>query len=150
MNTNRDTDTKASRPTTAAVRDWARRNGIAVSDRGRIPTSVYEEYESALTVSALEPWPPAPHRSPAHPAVRAAALRQDIAPIPDDVSPLRVSAIADTIDAHARCDVCSARAYVLTGHEAGTLAWCKHHAEQIAIPSGARIVADTRATLLAA
>ena len=30
-----------------AIRDWARKNGHAVSDRGRIPASVVEAYEAA-------------------------------------------------------------------------------------------------------
>jgi hypothetical protein len=30
-----------------AIREWARRNGHQVSDRGRIPSSVVEAYESA-------------------------------------------------------------------------------------------------------
>jgi hypothetical protein len=30
-----------------AIRDWARKNGHAVSDRGRIPASVVEAYEGA-------------------------------------------------------------------------------------------------------
>jgi hypothetical protein len=35
----------ASRP--GAIRDWARKNGHAVSDRGRIPASVVDAYEAA-------------------------------------------------------------------------------------------------------
>jgi hypothetical protein len=30
-----------------AIREWARKNGHAVSDRGRIPASVVDAYESA-------------------------------------------------------------------------------------------------------
>lgn len=30
-----------------AIREWARRNGHAVSDRGRIPASILEAYEAA-------------------------------------------------------------------------------------------------------
>lgn len=32
---------------TAKIREWARRNGYTVSDRGRIPSSVREAYELA-------------------------------------------------------------------------------------------------------
>jgi hypothetical protein len=31
----------------SAIRDWARRNGHQVSDRGRIPASVVSAYEDA-------------------------------------------------------------------------------------------------------
>ncbi|GAB2933877.1 Lsr2 family protein [Rhodococcus aerolatus] len=37
----------ADREQSAAVREWARRNGYEVSDRGRIPSSVVEAYNSA-------------------------------------------------------------------------------------------------------
>jgi hypothetical protein len=39
--------TRSSREQTAAIRQWAREHGHQVSDRGRIPTSVIEAYESA-------------------------------------------------------------------------------------------------------
>ncbi|NKE55366.1 Lsr2 family protein [Lentzea sp. PSKA42] len=32
---------------TKAIRDWARANGHEISDRGRIPTSIIEEFEKA-------------------------------------------------------------------------------------------------------
>lgn len=32
---------------TSEIRDWARRNGFAVSDRGRIPANVLEAYNAA-------------------------------------------------------------------------------------------------------
>jgi hypothetical protein len=32
---------------TAEVREWARANGLAVSERGRIPAKVMEQYEAA-------------------------------------------------------------------------------------------------------
>jgi hypothetical protein len=34
-------------PNLAAVRAWARKNGMKVSDRGRIPASVTEAYEAS-------------------------------------------------------------------------------------------------------
>ncbi|NMO03682.1 Lsr2 family protein [Gordonia sp. TBRC 11910] len=36
-----------SKEQTQAIRDWARKNGHAVSDRGRIPASVVEAFDSA-------------------------------------------------------------------------------------------------------
>ena len=38
---------RANREETAAIREWARENGHTVSDRGRIPKSVIEAYQSA-------------------------------------------------------------------------------------------------------
>ena len=38
---------RMDREQAGAIREWARRNGHAVSDRGRIPASVVEAYESA-------------------------------------------------------------------------------------------------------
>lgn len=37
--------TAQERQNAAAVRKWARENGVAVDDRGRIPASVWEQYE---------------------------------------------------------------------------------------------------------
>ena len=37
----------ASRDRSGAIRAWAKGQGIAVSDRGRIPVSVVEQYEAA-------------------------------------------------------------------------------------------------------
>lgn len=39
--------TAASRERSADIRAWAKDNGIAVSERGRIPASVIERYEAA-------------------------------------------------------------------------------------------------------
>jgi hypothetical protein len=39
--------TAASRERTANIRAWAKGRGIAVSERGRIPASVVEQYEAA-------------------------------------------------------------------------------------------------------
>src|SRR3954452_15417244 len=57
-----------------AIRDWARKNGHQVSDRGRIPASVVEAYESAHyrpscrpPARACECWGqggPSPHQGP--------------------------------------------------------------------------------------
>src|SRR6476646_7680475 len=43
----RATGGRMDREQARAIRDWARKNGHAVSDRGRIPASVVEAYESA-------------------------------------------------------------------------------------------------------
>jgi hypothetical protein len=37
----------SARQHSAAVRAWAKEHGLAVSDRGRIPSSVIEQYEAA-------------------------------------------------------------------------------------------------------
>ena len=39
--------TAASRDRSGSIRAWAKQQGIAVSDRGRIPASVVEQYEAA-------------------------------------------------------------------------------------------------------
>src|SRR5271169_5496149 len=39
--------TAASRDRSGGIRAWAKGQGIAVSDRGRIPASVVEQYEAA-------------------------------------------------------------------------------------------------------
>ena len=44
----RSTRTPSSRQHSGAVRTWARQQGIAVSDRGRIPASVLDQYEIAV------------------------------------------------------------------------------------------------------
>ena len=38
--------TTAHRQHSAAIRDWAKRTGISVSDRGRIPADVVKRYEA--------------------------------------------------------------------------------------------------------
>jgi len=38
----------ASRPVSGGIRGWAKGQGIAVSDRGRIPASVVAQYEAAM------------------------------------------------------------------------------------------------------
>ena len=38
---------RMDREQAGAIRDWARKNGHAVSDRGRIPAAVVEAFESA-------------------------------------------------------------------------------------------------------
>lgn len=43
----RATGGRMDREQASAIRDWARKNGHAVSDRGRIPASVVEAYEAA-------------------------------------------------------------------------------------------------------
>jgi hypothetical protein len=41
--------TAASRDRSSGVQAWAKGQGIAVSERGRIPASVVEQYEAATT-----------------------------------------------------------------------------------------------------
>ncbi|WP_030144769.1 histone-like nucleoid-structuring protein Lsr2 [Spirillospora albida] len=43
----RGTRTAGSRERSAEIRDWAKRNGIEVNARGRIPANVIEQYEAA-------------------------------------------------------------------------------------------------------
>ena len=43
----RSARTRSSRSRSSGVRTWAKEQGIAVSDRGRIPASVVEQYEAA-------------------------------------------------------------------------------------------------------
>jgi Lsr2 len=43
----RATGGRMDREQAGAIRDWARKNGHQVSDRGRIPASVVEAYEAA-------------------------------------------------------------------------------------------------------
>ena len=43
----RATGGRMDREQAGAIRDWARKNGHVVSDRGRIPASVVEAYEAA-------------------------------------------------------------------------------------------------------
>jgi hypothetical protein len=38
---------RADREQTAAIRDWARKNGFDIGDKGRIPTSAVEAYHRA-------------------------------------------------------------------------------------------------------
>jgi hypothetical protein len=40
--------TSAARQRSADIRAWAKANGIPVSDRGRIPASVAEQYKAAI------------------------------------------------------------------------------------------------------
>jgi hypothetical protein len=42
------TPARASREQLQAIREWARKNGLEVSDRGRIPASVVEAFEAAV------------------------------------------------------------------------------------------------------
>jgi hypothetical protein len=39
--------TSSGRQRSGTIRDWAKDQGIAVSDRGRIPANVVEQYEAA-------------------------------------------------------------------------------------------------------
>ena len=41
--------TASTRQRSNEIRSWAKTQGIAVSDRGRIPASVVEQYEAATT-----------------------------------------------------------------------------------------------------
>jgi hypothetical protein len=40
--------TAMDREQAAAIRDWARRQGLQVSDRGRIPASIVEQYNQSV------------------------------------------------------------------------------------------------------
>ena len=46
-NRGRSTGGRMDREQAGAIRDWARKNGHNVSDRGRIPASVVDAYEAA-------------------------------------------------------------------------------------------------------
>jgi hypothetical protein len=41
--------TAASRQRSGDIREWAKQHGIAVSERGRIPASVVEQYQTATS-----------------------------------------------------------------------------------------------------
>ena len=55
MSTVRSTGSGRSREDTAAIREWANANGLEVSTRGRISSTVLEAYENRATVSAAAP-----------------------------------------------------------------------------------------------
>src|SRR3954451_5817555 len=59
---------RMAREQAGPIRDWARKNGHAVSDRGRIPASVVEAYEGAHRKDPLAPalagWCRDPARGP--------------------------------------------------------------------------------------
>lgn len=40
--------TSMDREQAAAIRDWARKQGLKVSDRGRIPASIVEQYNTSV------------------------------------------------------------------------------------------------------
>jgi len=163
MTRNTNTDTTSPRPTNAAVREWARRNGIVVNARGPLPVEVVAAYEQDTAKASAAPaaravqYParlspmvaPVTNTSAAPAAATAPAPVAAPAAATATATPLRVAAITDSIDPTLRCDYCNARAYVLTKHAAGTLAWCKHHAEKIAIPAGQALIADARHLLAA-
>jgi Lsr2 len=44
-----DKSARSSREETAAIRQWARDNGHQVSERGRIPKSVLDAYQAAIS-----------------------------------------------------------------------------------------------------
>jgi len=44
-----DQRTSSSRERSGDIRAWAKEQGIAVSERGRIPASVVEQYQAATT-----------------------------------------------------------------------------------------------------
>ena len=52
--------TKSDPAQLAAIRDWARRRGLEVKDRGRIPADIVEQYNAD---AATVPEPPAKRRS---------------------------------------------------------------------------------------
>ena len=55
MSTVRSTGSGRSRGETAAIREWANANGLEVSTRGRISSTVLEAYESRATLPAAAP-----------------------------------------------------------------------------------------------
>ena len=55
MSTARSTGSVRSRGETAAIREWANANGLEVSTRGRISSTVLEAYENRATVPAAAP-----------------------------------------------------------------------------------------------
>jgi len=55
MSTVRSTGSGRSRGETAAIREWANANGLEVSTRGRISSTVLEAYENRATVPAAAP-----------------------------------------------------------------------------------------------
>ena len=55
MSTVRSTGSGRSRGETAAIREWANANGLEVSTRGRISSTVLEAYENRATAPAAAP-----------------------------------------------------------------------------------------------
>ena len=55
MSTVRSTGSVRSHGETAAIREWANTNGLEVSTRGRISSTVLEAYENRATASAAAP-----------------------------------------------------------------------------------------------
>ena len=55
MSTVRSTGSGRSRGETAAIREWANANGLEVSTRGRISSTVLEAYENRATLPAAAP-----------------------------------------------------------------------------------------------
>ncbi|PPK66393.1 Lsr2 family protein [Actinokineospora auranticolor] len=62
-----------SKEQTKAIRDWARRNGHDISERGRIPSAVVEAFEAAHAVPEPEP-EPAPAKPRRAPKVKKASF----------------------------------------------------------------------------
>ncbi|WP_018685074.1 histone-like nucleoid-structuring protein Lsr2 [Actinokineospora enzanensis] len=52
-----------SKEQTKAIREWARRNGHDISERGRIPSAVVEAFETAHAEPEPEPAPAKPRRA---------------------------------------------------------------------------------------
>jgi hypothetical protein len=55
MSTTRSTGSGRSRGDTAAIREWATANGLEVSTRGRISSTVLEAYANRANTSAPAP-----------------------------------------------------------------------------------------------
>jgi hypothetical protein len=75
---------RSSRQLSSAIRSWAKQSGIAVSDRGRLPTSVADKYERStgreVIVAARKPpgpspVPPRPPKPPKPPRPSSASER---------------------------------------------------------------------------
>ena len=55
MSTMKSTASARSRGETAAIREWANANGLEVSTRGRISSTVFAAYENRATALAAAP-----------------------------------------------------------------------------------------------
>jgi Lsr2 len=68
--------TAASRERSENIRAWAKGQGIAVSDRGRIPASVVEQYQAATRKLRSKPGSLLIQANPLHPNVAKIPLRR--------------------------------------------------------------------------
>jgi hypothetical protein len=68
----------ASRPRSGDIRAWAKDHGIAVSERGRIPAGVIDQYQAAAadTISGRRPEPARRRSRPDAPPARGRTRRR--------------------------------------------------------------------------